>query len=75
MRMSDAPGSHRDKIVDEVVGKVTQRAGTDAEPDTVRPKAEQAVDRIIDEPVQTFTPLLAENQVVSELIDERDAGR
>lgn len=59
--------SHRDRVVDEVVEKVTQRPSIDADRDEVRTRANRAVDELMDAPVQTFTPLLAENTVVSEL--------
>jgi hypothetical protein len=60
--------NYRDRVVDEVVDKVQQRQAIDQDPAVVRAHAEDAVDSLIDEPVQTFTPLLAENQVANELI-------
>lgn len=58
---------HRDKLVDEVTEKVMKRPGVDAEESEVRPRVEEAVDGLVDAPVQTFTPVLAEHQVVSEV--------
>ena len=66
--MSDQ--SNRDRIVDEVVSKVEQTHSVGADPDVVREKASDAVDDLLDEPVQTFVPLLAENSVVSQLHKE-----
>lgn len=63
--MSDQ--SNRDRIVDEVVYKVEQTHSVEADHDVVREKAAEAVDDLLDEPVQTFVPLLAENTVVSQL--------
>ena len=65
---------HRDRVVDEVVEKVLQHRSIDQDPEVVRARAEDAVDDLIDKPVQTFTPLLAENQVVSELTADRPAA-
>jgi hypothetical protein len=65
---------HRDRVVDEVVEKVQQHRSIDQDPDVVRARAEDAVDDLIDEPVQTFTPLLAENQVINELTADRPAA-
>ncbi len=59
--------SHRDKVVDEVTDKVVQRQGVDEDESQVRNRAEDAVDELIDAPVQTFTPLLAENAVLSDI--------
>lgn len=59
--------SYRDRLVDEVTEKVTRRQATTAEEAEVRSKAEDAVDGLISEPLQTFTPLLAENEVLSHL--------
>lgn len=59
---------YRDRVVDEVTDKVTQRQATPDDPEAVRPMAERAVDELVDEPVQTFTPLLAENEVVTDLL-------
>lgn len=59
---------YRDRVVDEVIDKVAQRQATPDDPEVIRPQAERAVDGLVDEPVQTFTPLLAENEVVSELV-------
>jgi hypothetical protein len=62
------PGSgYRERLVDEVTANVTQRHSTGADEQVVREKAEQAVDELIDAPVQSFVPLLAENEVVSDL--------
>ncbi|WP_435746429.1 hypothetical protein [Nocardioides sp. SYSU DS0663] len=60
--------SHRDRVVDEVVDKVSQRQAIDRDEVEVRQRAEEAVDGLIEEPVQTFTPLLAENEVVTGLV-------
>ena len=66
--------SHRDKVVDEVVEKVQNRSALDPEVD-VRARAEQAVDELLDAPLQTFTPLLAENEVVSSMhVKDRAEG-
>ncbi len=65
--------THRDSVVDEVTDKVVQRGGTSAPEAEVRPMAEKAVDELVDQPVQTFTPLLAENSVLTELHAEADA--
>lgn len=59
--------SHRESVVDEVTRKVVSRAGTTADESEVRPMAEEAVDDLLDQPVQTFTPLLAENSVLTQL--------
>jgi len=59
--------SYRDSVVDEVADKVMSREGTRAPESEVRPMAEEAVDELVDQPIQTFTPLLAENTVVTEL--------
>lgn len=67
--------NYRDRVVDEVTAKVQQRPSIDQEEQLVRERAEQAVDGLIDEPVQTFTSLLAENQVVSELKGAASDGR
>jgi type IV secretory pathway TrbF-like protein len=64
---------HRDRVVDEVVDKVQQHRSIDQDPELVRARVEDAVDDLLDKPVQTFTPLLAENQVVSELTADRPA--
>lgn len=64
---------YRDRLVDEVVDQVVQRQSTPDDPDLVREETEVAVDELVDEPVQTFTPLLAENKVVTELVG-RDQG-
>ncbi len=68
--------SHRDRVVDEVVEKVTHRHSIQAEESEVRAEARRAVDDLLEAPVQTFTPLLAENAVVSGLHESRaKAGR
>ncbi len=59
--------SYKESVVDEVTDKVTSREGTQAPESEVRPMAEEAVDELVDQPVQTFTPLLAENTVLTEL--------
>lgn len=59
--------SHRESMIDEVTDKVMSRSGTTADESRVRPMAEEAVDDLLDQPVQTFTPLLAENSVLTEL--------
>ncbi len=59
--------SHQESVVDEVTDKVVNRSGTTADEAEVRPMAEEAVDDLIDQPVQTFTPLLAENLVLTGL--------
>ncbi len=59
--------SYRDRIVEEVTEKVTQRPAIDADKETVQAKTEKAVDGLIDAPLQTFTSLLAENEVLSDL--------
>ena len=64
---------HQEHIVDEVSKKVAQRATTPDDTDLIREKAAEAVDELIERPVQTFTPLLAENEVVTELVQERHA--
>ncbi|QWC86371.1 hypothetical protein KLP28_06700 [Nocardioidaceae bacterium] len=58
---------HRQQIVDEAVEKVMDKPGVTAEEGRVRDLAREAVDELIDQPVQTFTPLLAENEVLTEL--------
>ena len=64
----DSPRSgYRDRLVDEVTAKVTARRAVDEDEQLVRQKAEEAVDGLIDAPVQSFVPLLAENEVVSDL--------
>ena len=63
---------HRDRVVDEVTEKVVQRGSTPDEEAVVRPRAEEAVDDLLEAPVQTFTPLLAENAVVTGLLAEDD---
>ena len=60
-------GSHRQQIVDEAVEKVMDKPGVTADEARVRELAEEAVDGLIDQPVQTFTPLLAENEVLTTL--------
>lgn len=62
-----AANEYRDRVVDEVTDKVLQRPGTDVGEEQVREAAEAAVDDLAAAPVQTFTPLLAENEVVSEI--------
>lgn len=59
---------YRDRVVEEVTDKVVQRQSTPDDEALIRDKAGVAVDKLIDEPVQTFTPLLAENEVVTELL-------
>lgn len=65
----------KDRIVEEVVDKVEQRPAVDAEHEEVRARTEEAVDGLVDAPVQTFTPLLAENKVVGGLLAEQKGGR
>ncbi len=45
--------NHRDQVVDEVVDKVEHRQSIDHDPEVVRAHAEQAVDELIDQPLQT----------------------
>lgn len=59
---------YRDRVVEEVTDKVVQRQSTPDDEALIREKAGVAVDKLIDEPVQTFTPLLAENEVVTDLL-------
>ncbi len=59
---------YRDRVVEEVTDKVVQRQATPEDPDLVRERAREAVDGLVDQPVQTFTPLLAENEVVTDLL-------
>jgi hypothetical protein len=66
-------GDHKERIVDEVTDKVLRRPSIDAEADEVRSAAEIAVDHLIDAPIQTFTPILAENRVVGE-VKHADSG-
>ena len=63
--------SSKDLMVDEVVAKVEQRPAIDAPHDEVRSRTGEAVDGLIDRPVQSFTPLLAENEVVGDLLAEQ----
>ncbi len=65
---------YRDRVVEEVTDKVVQRQSTPDDETLIRDKAGAAVDSLIDEPVQTFTPLLAENQVVTDLLGD-DRGQ
>ena len=59
---------YRDRVVEEVTDKVVQRQSTPDDETLIRDKARAAVDDLVDEPVQTFTPLLAENEVVTDLL-------
>ena len=59
--------NHRDRVVDEVTDKVMSKPSVQAEESEIRSRAEESVDQLLDEPVQTFTSLLAENDVVTEL--------
>ncbi len=54
-------------MINEVTEKVSQHRAVEADEQVVRAKATAAVDDLIDAPVQTFTPLLAENAVLSDL--------
>lgn len=66
---------YRDRVVGEVTDKVAQRQSTPDDEELIEAKAGAAVDGLIDEPVQTFTPLLAENEVVTDLLgDDRAEG-
>ncbi|WP_380163963.1 three-helix bundle dimerization domain-containing protein [Jannaschia sp. R86511] len=60
--------SSRDRIVEEVSDKVERRPSVDASREEIRTLAEASVDDLSDKPVQTFTPLLAENEVVNGLM-------
>jgi hypothetical protein len=59
--------SYRERVINEVTEKVTQRRAVDVDDVVVRDKAAEAVDELLDAPVQTFAPLLAENAVLSDL--------
>lgn len=59
--------NHRDQVVDEVTEQVMQKSGVRAEHSEVRERAAASVDGLLEQPVQTFTPLLAENEVVTDL--------
>lgn len=63
--------SNRDRIIDEVVSKVEQHPSFEADHAVIHDKAADAVDELLDQPVQTFVPLLAENTVVSGLHRDR----
>lgn len=70
--------SKRDRIVAEVVEKIRRRRAPDVDEEFVRAKAEEAVDELLGAPVQTYTPLLAENAVLNQLPRQRrepDASR
>ncbi len=69
-----AANDHTDTRVDEVTDQVLRRPGGEAGEDEVRPLAEAAVDELQEGRVQTFTPLLAENRVVSELGQDGAVG-
>ncbi|WP_336923899.1 three-helix bundle dimerization domain-containing protein [Aquipuribacter sp. SD81] len=61
-------GTHEDDPrVEQVVEKVEARPSVDAPREEVTARAQEAVDELAEAPVQTFTPLLAENRVVDEL--------
>ena len=66
--------NYRDKVVDEVTDTVMHKPSVEAGEPEVRQRAEDAVDELLDAPVQTFAPLLAENDVVSELHQSGGAG-
>ena len=59
--------NHRDQIVDEATRAVLSKPGVTADEQTVRELTALAVDDLIHQPVQTFTPLLAENEVLTQL--------
>ena len=59
--------NHRARVVDDVTDKVMSKPSVQAEESEIRSRAEESVDQLLDEPVQTFTSLLAENDVVTEL--------
>ena len=59
--------NHRDQIVDEATRSVMDKPGVTADEARVCELAAEAVDGLIDQPVQTFTPLLAENEVLTTL--------
>ena len=65
--------SHRDQIIDEATAAVMDKPGVTASEPEVRELAGDAVDGLIDQPVQTFTPLLAENEVLTQLHEQGDA--
>lgn len=65
--------NYRDKVVDEVTDKVMQKPSISADESEVRERAEEAVDDVLDAPVQTFAPLLAENDVVTQLHQDASA--
>lgn len=63
--------AYRDRAIDEVTDKVMQHPSIDVDEDVVRDKATNAVDELLDAPLQTFTTVLAENTVMSDLYRER----
>ena len=65
--------SHRDEIVEEAVRKIRDKPSVTATEADIRDRTERAVDSLVDQPLQTFTPLLAENEVLSELYAEGGA--
>jgi|GEM_PF-6075984 len=70
-----ASGDARDRIVDEVTEKVEHKQSVHADSADIRSRSEEAVDQLLDKPVQTFTPLLAENVVTSDLASrDEDEG-
>ena len=67
----DTAGSdYRDRLVEEVTSQVKRGHTIEQEETVVRERAEQAVDALIDAPVQGFVPLLAENEVVTALRED-----
>lgn len=70
-----AEQSSRDRIVEEVADKVEQSPSVDAPRDEILARAEGAVDGLVDKPVQTFTPLLAQNEVLGGLMEDAKTER
>lgn len=69
-----AEQSSRDRIVQEVADKVQQRPSVDTPRDEIEARAGKSVDSLVDRPVQSFTPLLAENEVLDDLLEGKQQG-
>lgn len=67
--------SSKDRIVKDVADQVVQRPSVDASREEIEARAEKAVDALVDKPVQTFTALLVENEVVGGLMSQKHEQR
>ena len=72
--MADQSRPHDDPLVKQVTEKVDARPSVDADKDEIADRAATALDDLSDRPVQTFTPLLAENRIVNEITRSDSSG-